>query len=87
MLALGLGLLSGLTWGSADFLGGVMSRRLPTVTVMVVSQSAGLVLTAAVVFALGEPRPDARFLVAGGLGGLAGAVASPRSTAASRSGA
>jgi drug/metabolite transporter (DMT)-like permease len=71
---LGLALASGLTWGSADFVGGVMSRRLPTAVVMVVSQGAGLLLTSGLVVALGEPVPESRYLVAGALGGLAGAV-------------
>jgi len=74
MFPLGLALLSGLTWGSADFVGGLMSKRLPTATVMVVSQTAGLILTAGLVVALGEPRPETRFLVYGGLGGIAGAI-------------
>lgn len=74
MFPLGLALLSGLTWGTADFVGGVMSKRLPTATVMVVSQTAGLLLTGTLVLALGEPMPEARFLVYGGLGGLAGAI-------------
>ncbi|HEY7762988.1 MAG TPA: DMT family transporter [Actinomycetota bacterium] len=74
MYPLGLALASGLTWGSADFVGGVMSRRLPTAVVMVVSQGAGLLLTSGLVVALGEPVPESRYLVAGALGGLAGAV-------------
>ena len=74
MVPLGLALLSGLTWGTADFVGGTMSKRLPTATVMVVSQSAGLLLTAVLVVALGEPAPEGRFLAAGALGGVAGAV-------------
>ncbi|MGZ8580559.1 MAG: EamA family transporter [Actinomycetota bacterium] len=74
MFPLGLALLSGFTWGSADFVGGLMSKRLPTATVMVVSQTAGLILTAGLVIALGEPRPEARFLLYGGFGGIAGAV-------------
>jgi len=74
MFPFGLALLSGFTWGSADFVGGLMSKRLPTATVMVVSQTAGLILTASLVIALGEPRPEARFLVYGGLGGIAGAI-------------
>ena len=74
MYPLGLALASGLTWGSADFVGGVMSRRLPTAVVMAVSQGAGLILTTGFVIALGEPRPEGRFLVAGALGGVAGAI-------------
>ena len=57
MYPFGLALASGLTWGTADFVGGLMSRRLPTAVVMVVSQGAGLILTSALVVALGEPRP------------------------------
>jgi drug/metabolite transporter (DMT)-like permease len=74
MFPFGLALLSGFTWGSADFVGGLMSKRLPTATVMVVSQTAGLILTAGLVVVLGEPRPESRFLVYGGLGGIAGAI-------------
>ena len=51
-----------------------MSKRLPTATVMVVSQGAGLVLTAGLVLAVGEPAPEPRFLMYGALGGLAGAI-------------
>ncbi|HWC71823.1 MAG TPA: DMT family transporter [Actinomycetota bacterium] len=74
MFPIGLALASGLTWGSADFVGGLMSRRLPTAIVMVVSQGAGLILTAGLVIVLGEPRPDAGSLTAGALGGVAGAI-------------
>lgn len=74
MFPLGLALLSGLTWGSADFVGGLMAKRLPTATVMVVSQTAGLIIISGLVIALGEPRPATRFLVYGGLGGLTGAI-------------
>ena len=74
MFPLGLALFSGLTWGSADFVGGLMTKRLPTATVMVVSQTAGLIIISGLVIALGEPRPESRFLVYGGLGGLAGAI-------------
>jgi drug/metabolite transporter (DMT)-like permease len=74
VFSIGLALASGLTWGSADFVGGLMSRRLPTAIVMVVSQGAGLILTAGLVIALGEPRPEAGSLAAGALGGIAGAI-------------
>ena len=74
MFPLGLALLSGLTWGSADFVGGLMARRLPTAAVMVISQGAGLVFTAGLVIAIGEPPPESRFLVYGALGGLVGAI-------------
>ncbi|GIU98207.1 MAG: membrane protein [Actinomycetota bacterium] len=74
MLAFGLGLASGLVWGAADFVGGLMTRRLAPATVLVVGQGAGLATTATLVVLLGEPRPAARFLLIGALGGLAGAI-------------
>jgi drug/metabolite transporter (DMT)-like permease len=42
-LAILLALASAATWGLADFSGGMVSRRLPTITVTVISQSAGFV--------------------------------------------
>jgi drug/metabolite transporter (DMT)-like permease len=69
-----LALISGLSWGSADFVGGLMTRRLAPATVLVVGQTAGLAFTAGLVLALGEPMPAAHYLVVGGLGGLAGAI-------------
>lgn len=74
MFALALALISGLAWGSADFVGGLMTKRLAPATVLVVGQTAGLAFTAGLVLALGEPLPAARYVVAGGLGGLAGAI-------------
>ena len=43
MIATLLALASACSWGVSDFLGGLMSRRLPTTTVMVISQGFGLV--------------------------------------------
>ncbi|HSL09771.1 MAG TPA: DMT family transporter [Actinomycetota bacterium] len=74
MFPLLLALIAGLSWGSADFVGGLMTRRFAPATVLVVGQAAGLLFTAGLVVALGEPPPEARFLVYGGLGGLAGAI-------------
>lgn len=48
MLAVVLALGSSIVWGTADFLGGVYTRRLALAPVLVVSQLAGLVLLAAV---------------------------------------
>jgi drug/metabolite transporter (DMT)-like permease len=74
MFALGLALLSGMSWGAADFVGGLMTRRLALLTVLVVSQGAGLVLTAGLVAILGDPVPPGDELLVGALGGLAGTV-------------
>ncbi len=74
MLALALALASGLSWGTADFVGGLMTRRLPPQVVLLASQGAGLVLTGALVLAIGEPIPSGDQLVFGLLGGIAGSI-------------
>lgn len=67
MLALG----SSLAWGTADFSGGFLARRLPTLTVTVVSQLAGLVALLAV-FALRGATLDHRSFGLGVLAGIGG---------------
>jgi len=47
-MAAALALLSSVIWGGADFLGGLVSRRLPPVTVVVWSQACGLAAIAVV---------------------------------------
>ncbi len=48
-MALLLALLSALTYGAADFLGGVASRRAPAAAVVLLSQLAGLALLAGLI--------------------------------------
>ena len=74
MLAAGLALAASLSWGIADFLAGVRSRRLPLLAVLVLVQSAGLVSIAAVVAVRAEPPPGAAHVVYAALAGVAGAV-------------
>jgi len=76
LLALGPALASSVVWGTADFAGGTLTKRLPTLGVTVVSQSAGLVALAVLVAARGEvgARSFTLGLVAG-LGGGAGLAA------------
>src|SRR6476659_9606911 len=50
MLGIALALGSSVAWGISDFLGGLQSRRISAITVLLVSQPVGLVL--ALVFAL-----------------------------------
>jgi drug/metabolite transporter (DMT)-like permease len=77
VLAIGLALVSSVSWGVADFLGGLKSRTLTVLTVLAVSQACGLALVAAIVLASGEPAPGGSFAVyaalasVAGLGGLA----------------
>ena len=72
MLGVVLPLLSSACWGSADFVGGLISRRLPALTVVTVSQLAGGITVLLAAAALGEPLPTQLWLPM--LGGVAGAL-------------
>src|SRR3954447_19384378 len=74
VFAIALGLAASLSWGVADFFGGIQSRRMPVVAVVLGSQLAGLVLVAVIVAARGEPIPGGDFLVYASLSSLAGIV-------------
>jgi drug/metabolite transporter (DMT)-like permease len=74
MGALGLALLSGLSWGTGDFLGGLMTRRLGVAIVMAIAQGSGLVITGLLIVALGSSMPDGQYLAYGALAGLFGAI-------------
>lgn len=56
----------------SDFLGGLMTRRIAVLAVIVVSQTAGLTVIAIAVAAVGEPAPDAAFIPYAAAAGLAG---------------
>ncbi|HWB55420.1 MAG TPA: DMT family transporter [Gaiellaceae bacterium] len=70
LLALG----ASLSWGLGDFLAGLRSRSLPVLTVLVVSQAAGLLTIALVVAARGDGLPAARYLGYAVVAGLCGVV-------------
>lgn len=78
MLAVVLGLISGLSWGVADFLGGIASRRAAVLTVVALSQTVGLALA---VVALAVMRPEVppaseiAFAASAGVCGVIGLVA------------
>ena len=73
MLALVLGLAAGLTYGVADFTGGLASRRAPLVSVLFISQLFGtcLLLVSFPLLTDGSPTPEA--IGWGAAAGLAGA--------------
>jgi drug/metabolite transporter (DMT)-like permease len=76
VLALALALGSSVVWGSADFAGGSLTKRLPVFAVTVWSQSAGLVALVAVVAAREQVGTRAFLLgLAAGAGGGAGLAA------------
>ena len=74
MGALGLALLSAASWGTADFFGGLTTRRLGIVLVGAVSQAAGLVVVGAVILVIGEPAPDAHAIAFGAAAGACAVV-------------
>jgi drug/metabolite transporter (DMT)-like permease len=68
-------LIASVCWGTADFLGGLYSRRLPVVLVLFAVQAGGLVVIAVVLAAAASPAPDARAAVAALAAGAAGVAA------------
>ncbi|MFN2464613.1 MAG: EamA family transporter [Candidatus Dormibacteria bacterium] len=74
VLAILLALLSSACWGSADFAGGLVSRRVAVGTVVFLSQASGGAVLLAVCLGVHEPFPSHYWtgMVAGvfGLGGL-----------------
>jgi drug/metabolite transporter (DMT)-like permease len=73
MLPLALAFGSGMSWGTADFLGGLSARRLPLITVSLVSQAAGLAFLGLVVAVRGEGPNDTDALLFGLAAGFVGA--------------
>jgi drug/metabolite transporter (DMT)-like permease len=74
VLAVALALGSSLVYGLSDFLGGLKSRTLPLLSVLLVSQGAALAVLAVVTIVLGEGPPDGKFLAYGVVAGLAEAL-------------
>jgi drug/metabolite transporter (DMT)-like permease len=68
LLALG----ASLSWGCADFLGGLQTRRQPLLVVSTLSQGTGLLLMAVVVLLHHPAMPSAHDLAAAALAGLFG---------------
>ncbi|MCB0856682.1 MAG: DMT family transporter [Solirubrobacterales bacterium] len=74
MPAVLLALLSSLSYGASDYLGGLKSRLLPVVTVLLVPHTAALLgIVATLAIAVGDV-PDSSFLFYGMLAGVAEAI-------------
>jgi drug/metabolite transporter (DMT)-like permease len=69
-----LGLLAGVTYGAADFIGGLASRRSSTLSVVVISQLSGLVVLLLLLPVLPAATPSRSDLIWGLLAGLGGAA-------------
>jgi drug/metabolite transporter (DMT)-like permease len=73
-----LGLVAAATWGSGDFGGGLIARRMPVLGLVLASQLVGMVLAVGMAIVRGETLPlatDLPWSVAGGLTGAVGIVA------------
>lgn len=68
------GLASAFVWGSADFAGGVATRRNSVYTVVLLSQAAGAVMIALLIPALGEVFVSWQSVIFGALAGASGAI-------------
>ena len=73
MIAILLGLGSGLCWGVGDFLGGLQSRRMPVMSVTLWSQFAGGIAIGLILITMGEPL-DGGGVGWAALGGVCGVV-------------
>src|SRR2546430_6054756 len=74
-MEIALGALVALAYGSGDFLGGISTKRLPTVTVLLVSQSFGLAGAVVLVVALRDAPPPAHIFVLSAAAGVVAVVA------------
>jgi drug/metabolite transporter (DMT)-like permease len=84
MLSILLALAASVSWGVSDFLGGLTSRRLSVLSVLLLSQSVGLVMVVPAVLASGQAPVDgpARLSAIGGsVAGLIGIAALYRAIA------
>jgi drug/metabolite transporter (DMT)-like permease len=69
-----LALASAITYGAADFLGGLASRRASTIAVVLISQAAGLVMVALLLPLLTAAAPGRSDWIWGGIAGLSGGI-------------
>lgn len=75
MVGIVLAFGSAISWGLADFLGGIQTKKYAVLTVLLVSQAAGLIGVALLVIASGEPAPPLADMAPAAVGGLGGIVA------------
>ena len=74
MLAIALALGASLTWGCGDFLGGLKSRSLHVLTVLALSQLAGLAAVLVWLAVSGDGLPGLETLAVAAAGGVAGCL-------------
>ncbi|MFL6181478.1 MAG: EamA family transporter [Actinomycetes bacterium] len=73
-MAAALALLSSLLWGTADFFGGLFTRRMPSVVVVLISQAIALVLIVPTVWVAGGFGDPSGYLWWGVAAGVVGPI-------------
>jgi drug/metabolite transporter (DMT)-like permease len=84
MVSIVLALAASLSWGVSDFLGGLTSRRLSIIAVLLISQAVGLIMVVPAILMSDQPPVDgpARVsAIAGSIAGLIGIAALYRAIA------
>ena len=74
MAAIALGFASAVVWGFADFLGGLKSRQLQLLTVLLVSQAAALLVLVPAAAIRGAGLPDGSIVPWAAAAGVAGMI-------------
>ena len=75
MVGTALALMSSVCGGSADFIGGLQTRRIPLLTVLLGSQLTALLLATLMVAVTGNSPPHSSAMISAALGGAAIALA------------
>ncbi len=75
MAAIGLALVSALSWGTGDFLGGMAARRYALLWVLIASALGGIALSAGGGLIAGDSLPPHQDLLLGSIAGVCGVVA------------
>lgn len=74
MLGVGLALVASVAWGVGDFIGGVKTRVLPVLSVLVVSQTVGFVWIGCVALIAQKPAPGVDKMGLAALSAVAGTI-------------
>src|ERR1051326_5952872 len=74
LTAPGLSHSAAVTWGAADFSGGLATKTVNPFRVVVVAHATGLIFMVALAVALGEPMASGRALLFGAAAGAIGGI-------------
>jgi len=73
-LAILFGLISALSWGAGDFVGGYAARKTSAYSVVLVTQIMGIIIYPILAFVFSENLPPLNYLMWGGFAGFFGAA-------------